>query len=180
MPTDAADLFNDKNAHGRTSGEANNSRKSTNGEPQAKRTKLDKENQVPCQALNQNGVSIIDKVPLSVTWRVAASGNKGMSYYTNLATDTNDPHHDNHIGIDISQLAEGVLCGIDRLESRDTRSLLQGIQLERATTEAVELRPHLEVINRGRGSVEGKGQSNGPFDLGGVERETQSNPTNHG
>ena len=174
MSTDAAGLFNDGDAHGRTSGGADNSRRSTNGEPQAKRTKLYKFDQVPCQALNSNGVSIIDKVPLNDLWRVAASGNKGVSYFTNLAADTNDPDHDYRIGVGISQLAEGVLCGIDRLESRDIRSLLQETHLERATTEAAELRPHLEVLNRGRGSMQGKDQNNGPVGFGRIERQTQS------
>ena len=175
MFSDAAALFSDGDAHGRTNTAEGDSRRNISGEPQAKRTKLYKFDQVPCQALNCNGVSIVDKIPLVDLWRVASTGNKGVAYFTNLAASTVDPDHDYRIGVGISQLAEGLLCGIACLESRDIQALLEKHHLDKATTEAADLRPHLEILNRGRGSMQGKDQGNGPIGFGRVARQTQSN-----
>lgn len=133
-----------------SAGPASQAPSSVAGEPSGRRTKLYFYDSVASQMLNPWGESNFTQESTEAVWRAAAQGTKKVAFHTELADEEKYRQ-----GVGLSRTAEALLAAIAVLESKNMTKLLQQGPLEAARNEAAELKPHLTLLNRGKGRQEG-------------------------
>ena len=112
-----------------------------------RRTKLRRYDKMAAQCLNPEGVSPIHAADLKGVWEMAAAGNKGAAYFTELA-DMDDYRR----GVGLSRAAETLLAMGAALDQPVFKQVCQKDILAKALREFQTLKPHLEVLNGGKAS----------------------------
>lgn len=112
-----------------------------------RRTKLRRYDKMAAQCLNPEGVSPIHAADLKAVWEMAAAGNKGATYFSELC-DTDDYRR----GVGISRAAETMLAMGAALEQPVFTQVCQKAILDKALKEFADLKPHLLVLNGGKAS----------------------------
>lgn len=115
-----------------------------------RRKKLYFYDSVASQMLNPCGESNFTRESTEAVWRAAAQGTKKVAFHTELADE--DTYRQ---GVGLSRTAEAVLAAIEVLDSANMKKLLQAGPLQAALAEAGALKPHLVLLNRGKGRQEG-------------------------
>ena len=117
-----------------------------------RRTSLKKYDTVAAQLLNPYGPSPLESMSLEELWKGAASGSKAAFFHTELAA-TGATGGDYRVGIGLSRLAQTLLAALSKLREPNMAKLLQPRPLELALNEALQLEPHLKVLNAGKGNL---------------------------
>ena len=115
-----------------------------------RREKLYWYDSVASQVLNPYGATNFSDQTTETVWRAASKGSKRVAFHTDLTAT--DPWRQ---GVGISRSAEALLAAIDLLESDNVKQLVKEEPLARAMEEVAALKPHLAVLNSGKGSQGG-------------------------
>jgi hypothetical protein len=118
-------------------------------EPDAKRRLLRRWDHIAVQALNPFGVSDIEKATLTQIWEIVAQGHKKANYLAEWPDED-----DYRRGVAISRLAQVLLAAIEILDDEKMTKLLDKVILLKARREAIDLLPHLRMLNGGKASQE--------------------------
>ena len=132
--------------------------KRTKKGPAERREKLFAWESVASQTLNPYGPSALIKKPLPTFWTAIANGNKGAMYHSELAAKGDDAEADYRIGVGLSRVAGTISAGIAVLERPEYRQLLKEDLLRKALAEGETLKPHLAILDAGKGSNSTSGQ----------------------
>ena len=117
----------------------------------SKRSSLYGHENVSSQLFDPHGPSVISNLPLDKLWEATAGGGKSVHFHSHLAADI----HTNpwSVGAGISITCQSLLWAIDRMESEKMLGILKEDMVKTALEEAGSLKPHLLILNFGRGSV---------------------------
>ena len=89
-------------------------------------------------------------MPLDKLWEAAAQGSQWAKTHTNLAGGS-----EYRVGVGLSQTAQALAVAIRRLQSdSNIKTVLMKEVQKKAMAEATALLPHLDLLNRGKGSEE--------------------------
>eukprot|EP00971_Amphidinium_carterae_P107237 2124453-Amphidinium_carterae.1 len=133
----------------------------------ARRTKLMPWDAASAQMFQPFGVSALDSATPQEAWAGCVKGNKVVAFHSYLAAPDQW-----HVGAGLSQTAQTLLHSIEALESEDLQAVLVPDILKRALAEAETLKPHLTVLNIGKGSSVETKQESGSFRS--LKKRTQS------
>eukprot|EP00971_Amphidinium_carterae_P003353 66082-Amphidinium_carterae.1 len=125
----------------------------------ARRSKLMPWDAASAQMFQPFRVSPLDSATPQEAWAGCVKGNKVVAFHSYLAAPDQW-----HMGAGISQTAQTLLHSIEALESEDLKA--------RALAEAETLKPHLTVLNIGKGSAVETKQESGSFRS--LKKRTQS------
>ena len=94
-------------------------------------------------------------------WSATKAGNEFAKYHANFAAELPEDGGDVRVSIAISQTAEALLAVIHQLETGgradgNLGKLCDKAALDKAKAEADALKPHLEVLNFGKGTLSEK------------------------
>ena len=107
---------------------------------------------IASKAFDPYGVSVIDDISLEKLWEFVKKGDKWTKFYCELAADEASGGA-YRIGIGVSRFSGLLLAVIKELEERtDFDVIFNERVLAKAREEAAALKPHLKVLNKGRGS----------------------------
>ena len=131
-----------------------------NSAADGRRTKLFGYDSVAAQLLEPYGASAIGDMSLKDLWEATAKGNRKAAYHSHLCADVAKDGW--HVGAGISMTASAVLHAVEALEHENLKRVLREELYTAAMNEAASLKPHLEVLNFGKG-VAGQGPVQASF-----------------
>ena len=125
-----------------------------------RRTKLFGYDSVAAQLLEPYGKSALGDMELPELWDATKKGNRKAAYHSHLCANlTTDAWH---VGAGISVTAAALLHAVEALEHENLKRILKEDLYAAAMGEAKTLKPHLEVLNFGKG-IAGQGPVQASF-----------------